>query len=183
MTNYNKIYKELKKKYTDEEIADAMLIPPDWSEEENRKNQEEFGKLRMQLRAKRTPKEILLGNLLTIKYRIKGTIEKEDFEFAKTSGEFLQQYIKIIGKTQKEVAEDISIHRSRLNRIIKGKEKISKSIAYRLEQHSGDIIPALYWWKLAQKEIEEEMRNETKERAIERKYVKNVVYQAAVVVD
>ena len=25
--NYNKIYQKLKKKYTDDEIADAMLIP------------------------------------------------------------------------------------------------------------------------------------------------------------
>jgi len=178
MTNYDKVYQELKKKYTDEEIADSMLIPKDHSEEENKRIQKEFGVLRMKLRAERTPEEVLLSELLSIKYRIEGSIQHKSFEFANTSGEFLQQYIQVIGKTQKELAEDISIHRSRLNRIIKGKDKISKSIAYRLEQHSGDIIPALYWWKLAQKEIEAEMRQETKEREIERKYVKNIVYRA-----
>lgn len=34
MGKYEKIYQELRKQYTDEEIADAMLIPADLPEEE-----------------------------------------------------------------------------------------------------------------------------------------------------
>jgi hypothetical protein len=42
------------------------------------------------------------------------------------------------------------------------KEKLSLSIAYRLEAHSVDLIPALMWWKLVQKDVEQELRPMTK---------------------
>ena len=179
MINYEEIYQRLRKEYTDEEIAEAMLIPKDWaSEKEKKEAHEEFGRLRMKMLAERTPEEKLYGGLITIQFQIKAAIEGR-LAPAKTSGDFLRQYIKVIGKTQKEFAADISLHPSRVSRIIKGKEKISKAIAYRLEQHSGNTIDALLWWKLGQKETEEEIKKETKERDIERQYVKNIVYKAS----
>lgn len=61
---------------------------------------------------------------------------------------------------------------------MKGKESIGKKLAYRLEKHSGDIIPALYWWKLIQKEIEQEIKTEIEQRELEKKHVKYVVFRA-----
>ncbi|MEZ4995024.1 MAG: hypothetical protein R2824_31685 [Saprospiraceae bacterium] len=37
MKKYEALYEKLRKKYTDEEIADAMLIPEDLTEEERKK--------------------------------------------------------------------------------------------------------------------------------------------------
>lgn len=90
----------------------------------------------------------------------------------------MNKYIEVIDRKQKELAEEIDIHPSRLNRILKGKERIGKSIAYRLESHSGELIPAIYWWKLMQKEVEEEILTESQEREVERKHVKKVAYRA-----
>ena len=178
MRESEKIYKQLKKKYTDEEIAESVMIPEDLSEEEEKQAREEFVKLRMKRRQEMTEKEKLLSGLLSIKYQIKSYVLSRDFKEEKRFGSFLKRYIKLIGRKQKELAEEIDIHPSRVNRIIKGKEKIGKSIAYRLESHSGEIIPAIYWWRLMQKEVEQEILTEKQERELEKKHVKRIVYRA-----
>jgi len=178
MGPYEKIYRKLKEEFTDEEIVDSMLIPEDLTEEEEKEIRNEFVQLRMQRLKEMTDKEKVLSGLLSIKYRIKSYVEKRGDEKGKSFGQFLKEYIKVIGRNQKELAEEIDIHPSRLNRIIHGKEKIGKSIAYRLETHSGELIPAIYWWKLAQKEIEQEILTEKEERESEKKHVKNLAYRA-----
>jgi len=162
---------------SEEEIADAMLIPEQMTEQEEKEVREEFVKLRMKRREEMSEKDKMLSGLLSIKYLIKSYLNTTDFKEENSLGRILQSYLNIIKRSQKQLAEEIDIHPSRLNRIIKGKEKIGKSIAYRLESHSGEIIPALFWWKLMQKEVEQEIRTEKDEREEERKHVKNVAYQ------
>ena len=120
----------------------------------------------------------ILSGLLSIKYQIKSYLDSSEFNKEKSLSNFLNRYLDVVHKNQKTLAEEINIHPSRLNRIIKGKEKIGKSIAYRLETHSGDLIPAIYWWRLMQKEIEQEILTEKKEREIEKRHVKEIVYRA-----
>jgi len=45
---YEKIYKKLKKKYSDEEIVESMLIPADLTKEEKEKYAEEMKDIRIQ---------------------------------------------------------------------------------------------------------------------------------------
>jgi len=71
----------------------------------------------------------------------------------------------------------LGIHKTRLNRILNEKERLTLALAYRLERHSGDLIPAIYWWKLAQKEIEQDIRNNPDAKLKEAKLVKNIVYR------
>jgi plasmid maintenance system antidote protein VapI len=104
-------------------------------------------------------------------------LESEDMDTAQHFGAQLKQYLTLIGRKQKELAADISIHPSRLNRIIKGKERINTTIAYRLERHSGDLIPAIFWWKLMQKEVEQEIRTEEAARKAAQEEVTYVVYE------
>ena len=56
---------------------------------------------------------------------------------------------------------------------------MSLSIAYRLEAHSGDLISAIMWWKVVQKEVEQEIRTDKEKREEEKKKVINVGYQRA----
>ena len=42
MKKYERLYRELRKKYTDEEIADSMLLPADLTEGEKQKADEEL---------------------------------------------------------------------------------------------------------------------------------------------
>lgn len=178
MKKYEKIYKKLREQYTDEEIADSMLIPEDLSEEEEERLRKEFVRLRMQRRQEMSEKDKILSGLLSIKYQISSYVSSRDFSEEKSFGSFVEKYMEIIDRKQKDLAEEIDIHPSRLNRIIKGKEKIGKSIAYRLETHSGEIIPAIFWWKLMQKEVEQEILTEKQERELERKHVKKIAYEA-----
>ena len=178
MTESEKIYNKLREQYTDEEIVDFVMIPEEMGEKEEQAARAEFVKLRMKRRQEMSQKDKLLSGLLTIKYQIKAYVRSSGYQADKTLGSFLRKYIEVIGRKQKDLAEEIDIHPSRLNRILNGKEKIGKSIAYRLENHSGDLIPALFWWKLMQKEVEEELMTEEAERGIERQHVKNIVYQA-----
>lgn len=178
MEDYNKIYKSLKEKYSDEEIADAMMIPQQLNKEEQQKANEEFARLRLKHRQQMSEKDKMLSGLLSIKYQVLEYIQKGYFDESKTLGKIIKKYLKVVKRTQKDLSNDINVHPSRLNRIINGKEKIGKAIAYRLEKHSGDIIPAIFWWKLMQKEIEQEINTEKEEREIEKNQVKNIAYRA-----
>ena len=54
---YEEIYKKLRKEYTDAEIAEGYLIPPDLTEEEEKKIQEEIRELRFKQLRERTEEQ------------------------------------------------------------------------------------------------------------------------------
>ena len=178
MEDHNELYKSLKEKYTEEELADSMLIPQQLSEEEQKRANEEFAVLRKRHRQEMSEKDKMLSGLLSIKYQVQQYIQAGVFDESFRFGNVLKRYLQVVNRTQKELSTDINIHPSRLNRIINGKEKTGKGIIYRLEKHSGDLIPAIYWWKLMQKEVEQEIRTEQEERENEKMQVKNIAYRA-----
>lgn len=175
MGKFDELFEELKKKYSVEEIAESFMIPETLSEEEEQAAREELWELRMKRRQEMTEKEKLLSGLLGLKYQIRACILGSETGEGRVFSKYMHAYLEVTGKKQKELAEDISIHPSRLSRIFNDKEKISIAVAFRLENHSGDIIPALYWWKLMQKEVEKEIKEGKETRERERKNVKNAV--------
>ena len=90
---------------------------------------------------------------------------------------FLRAYLRAIDSTQQALAHDLDVAPARLSRILHDKERLSLALAYRLEHHSGALIPALLWWKLAQRAIEQEIMTGTDERSQEQARVKRVVYK------
>ncbi len=171
--DYDKLFEEMKKKYTLEEIAESMFFP---GKKPTSEEHAEFVKLRMELWNSKTPEQRMKGQLLGLKYRMKGCMEGRK-ENMNTTANFLEQYLDITNKKQKELAHDLSIKPSTLSRILNEKERLTLALAYRLERHSGDLIPAIYWWKLAQKEIEQDIHNNPDAKLKEAKLVKNVVYR------
>lgn len=176
---YRELYDKLAKKYSKEELVEAFVFPSDMTEEQRKQADEMLFEERKRRLANRTPQEKLLAGLLRIRYQIKSYVQQSEFDEEKSSVFFLHEYLKVIDKKQKELAEDIGIHVTRLSRILNGKEKLSLAIAYRLEAHSGDLIPAIIWWKLVQKEIEQEIKTSSQKKLKEKEKVKNVVYQRA----
>lgn len=174
MSKKEQIYKNLQKKYSKIELADAVLVSVPTTDAEN----EEFAKLRLARRNALSEKERLFSTILSLKYNMKSYLSSTQFETKNSFGNYLKKYLKIVGRTQKKLAEEIAIHPSRLNRIIRGKESVGKSLAYRLESHSGNLIPAIFWWKIFQREIEQEIRTAIDDRNIEKQYVKQVAYRA-----
>ena len=66
----------------------------------------------------------------------------------------LERYLTILGKKPIEFARQISMTPKKLNPILTGEASPNLALAYRLERHSGDLIGAMLWWKLQNREVE-----------------------------
>jgi len=119
MSKYERIYKQLLKKYTDEEIADSMLIPPDLTDEERKKADEDLLAFRRKLLKEQTEEKRVYADLLRFKYLMEDYIEDQLFDADKSFGKHLEEYIRILKRTKKKLSEDLNIHYTRLSRIIK----------------------------------------------------------------
>lgn len=173
---YDKLYKELSEKYTPEELAESFVFPSHLSEEEQAQADKELWEHRKQLLANRSEEDKIYANLLSLKYKIEDQLKQSPFDYEKGASHYLSEYISSAHINQKKLSEDIDIHKTRLSRIINQKEKLTLSIAYRLEKHSNQLIPALLWWKLVQKEIEEEIKRDTAHKQTEMNKVKAVAF-------
>ncbi|MFT4023674.1 MAG: hypothetical protein QM664_07820 [Flavihumibacter sp.] len=77
----------------------------------------------------------------------------------------------MLNKRQKEFAQEISMDETRLSRIIHQKEMPNEDLFIRLELHSKNTIPALYWFRLVEKERAHDIHTNTEKRKKEKKYV------------
>jgi len=175
MNKYEKIYKNLKKKYSDEEIAESMLIPEDLTVEEKKKAEEQLRDFRFKLLNKRTAEQQIYSGLLGLKFQMEDYIEKGEYDEQNSFGKYLEEYVHILKKTKKRLSEELDIHYTRLSRIINGREEPNISLTYRLEKHSGTLIPAIIWWKLMIKKQEYIIKKDSKTRKKESAKVKSAV--------
>lgn len=179
MNNNEDLYQKLSKQYTKEELVEAFVFPHGLSEEEKQKADAELWAFRKQLLAERTPEEQMYAGLLRIKYQLQDTVLKSEYNAIKTTAFYLKDYMQVVHKKQKDLAQDLAIHPTRLSRILNNREHLSLAIAYRLEGHSGDLIPAILWWKLLQKEIEQEIKTNRTISKQEKQKLRNVAYPMA----
>lgn len=173
--SYEEIYKKLREKYTVEEIADSMMIPAELTEEEEKKAREELRKYRFQRLKEMTEEDWIRADTLRLRFQIEDYLKEKAFSPEKTFGRYLGEYIHALRKTKKAFAEDIGIHYTRLSRILHDKEEPNLALMYRLEKHSGELIPALLWWKLMIKKQEQQIRKDKEARIAEGKKVKNAL--------
>ena len=172
MKKSEKIYKELSEKYTDEEIAESFVFNEDLNPEEQKKVDEEFRRIRMERLKNMSESDILTANLIKIKLRIKDYFKRSKFEEKFSFSNQLKEYIKITKRSNKEIAENLNIHQTKLSRVINGKENPNVELMYRLEEHSGVELPAFYWWRLYSKELEHKIRTDLEKKLEEAKKVK-----------
>ena len=170
---FEEIYQKLRKKYTDEEIADSMLIPADLTEEELAQSNEEIRTFRMEKLRNMSDDDRIISDVMRLRFQMEDYVKQKDFAFDKTFGQFLAEYIRIVKKTRKEIAKDLSIHYTKLSRIINDKEEPNIELSYRLEKHSGNLIRAIIWWKLIIKKQEFIIAQDEETRKIEQNKVTN----------
>ena len=175
MKKYEALYQQLREKYTDEEIASSMLIPEDLSEEEQKKANEELRAFRFKLLSERTEEQRVYSDLLRMRYQLERYIKESTFMEEKSFGKQLEEYARILKRTKKDLSEDLSIHYTRFSRIINDREEPNIELTYRLEQHSGGLIPALLWWKLIIKKQEYFLQRDEKSREEEVAKVRNAM--------
>lgn len=138
----------------DETLAEAFVLPHGLTEVEKAAADLELKRLRLLRLGQMTEQQQLYAELLRLKYLIMDYLQYGHYEISFGLGAFLKKYLIIIGRTQKAFASEISLHPTKLNQILKDKADISVALAYRLEKHSGGIIPATMWWNLHARKIE-----------------------------
>ncbi|MDX2249162.1 MAG: hypothetical protein SF052_20410 [Bacteroidia bacterium] len=170
---YEEIYQRLREKYTDEEIVDSMLIPADLEEEDREKMDKEMWVYRMERLRDMAEEDHILSDVMRLRFQMETYLKKESFSFNKTFGKYFEEYIRITRKTRKEISQDLSIHYTKLSRIINDKEEPGVELAYRLEKHSGNLIKAILWWELIMKKQSFIIIQDEQTRKTEQGKVKN----------
>lgn len=172
---YQKIYDELKKKYTDKEIVDSMLLPADLTKKEKEKLSAEMKEIRLNKLRNTTENQRIIADVMRLRFQIESSIRKNVFSFDNTFGNYLKEYIRISKKSKREFSEDLAIHYTKLSRILNEKEEANIEFCYRLEKHSGNLIKAELWWKLIVLKQSFIISKDDKTRKMEYKKVKNAL--------
>jgi len=149
------------------------MIPETLSEEEEQQVNEEIAAFRVKLLKERTEEDRLLAELMKLRILMKEYIENEPYSEGHDFGDYLADYVRILQKPKKEIAGDLDIHFTQFSRIVNNREKPNIEFLYRLEEHGGRLIPAVFWWKLLVKRQEHELTTNETARAAEAARVKN----------
>lgn len=173
MPNYEKIYQRLLAEFPDQEIATGYIFPDDLDPKEKEEAEAAFRKLRLNALRESTEAQRLLAALMRMKLLMRDYFERNTFEAAFSFSNQLEQYIKILGRTHKEFASEIDLHPTKLSRLLNERENPNVELTFRLEIHCGNIIPAIYWWKLYAKRIEENVITDHVGRKAEGEKVRN----------
>ncbi len=159
-----KIYNKLREKYTDEEIVESVFFNETLSAQEQKKVDEEFIRIRLDRLNSMTPKEILIGNMMQMKLLIKRYFQQDTYDELYGFSNQLKKYIKLTNRNNKEIAENLDIHPTKLSRILNGRENPNIELMYRLEKHSDGELPAHYWWRLYSRELENQIRTDLEKK-------------------
>lgn len=159
-----KVYRKLREKYTDEEIVDSVLFNEELSAKEQREVDEEFRKIRLERLSSMTAKDKLIGDMMQMKILIKKYFRQELYDEQYSFANQLKRYIKLTNRSNKEIAENLDIHPTKLSRIINGRDNPNIELMYRLEKHSDGQLPAHYWWRLHARELEYQIRTDLEKK-------------------
>lgn len=173
MNHYEEFYKQLKKKYTDEEIAEGFMIPDTLTEEEQAFSDQAFRQMRFELLNNRTEQEHLISEVTRLRISIKKYLEEDIYSPLFSFGQVLGKYIALLKVSKKQFSEDVAIHYTKLSRILNEKEEPNIGFIYRLECHSDELIPAVDWWHLTIRKQEHLIKIDDERKRIERLKVKN----------
>ena len=171
MKNKNGLSKKSPSLEVDESFNSLTLF----SKKEREKSLKDFGEFLQKKRANYTEKEKQEVKLLTLKYQMQNYVSTPKYDRSKHFGYFLQQYIEMLNKKNKEFASDIHIKPTELSQLINRHRNPNDKILIRLELHSNKNIPAYFWYRIVEKEREHEIINNKDMRKQELKYVRNAI--------
>lgn len=172
---YEKIYQKIRKRLTDQEIAESMMIPADLTEAEKVELAKEMREIRFKKLAESTEEDFIMSDVMRLCFQMQDYVKKGEFSFEKSFGAFLKEYIRVVRKTRREISEDLAIHYTKLSRIINDKEEPNIELAYRLEKHSGNIIKTELWWNLTIKKQLFIISKDSETKALEQGKVRNAI--------
>lgn len=173
MKSREEVYDELKKKNTDEELADSFIFSVELPKEEQRKVNKEFLKLRLDRLKSMSEEEKISSDLFVFKLRIGEYFKQDEFNREFSFSNQLKKYVKLSRRSSSEIADNLGIHKTKLSRLINDRENPNIELMYRLEEHSCKEIPAYYWWRIYSRELEFKIKTDYEKKASEADKVEN----------
>lgn len=161
------------RKLSNEELAEAFIFPHGLTKAEKEAEDEAFLAYRKKRLLEMTEKEKLISRLLQLKFQLEDYISSEEYNPMRSFSYFLKEYLKTIDRKKKEFANEIHVHETRLSQILNDRVEPNDKFIIRLEIHSGNLFPAIYWYKLIERKKEFEITSDKSLRTQEKKFVKN----------
>ena len=162
---------KLIQQYTPEEIADALVVPVKLTIKQQKEADLELIRARKQSQSELTEEQKRYAALLQLRFQLEDYLKEDRYDPTLTFGHYLELYLKLSHKKNKEFASEIQIHETLLSHLIKNRREPNYSIMIRLELHSNKIIPAIDWYRLAEKQREHQIKTDKSLRIRESKYV------------
>ena len=164
---------KLKEKYSDIELASNFVFRNNLSAIQKASSDLEMNKMRNNLLVSLSPNQLLLTQLLQLRYQIESYLDNPDYDVQQSFSFYLKSYLNFLNKKNKQFAQDIDIAETELSQILNQHRKPSEKLFIRLEIHSNKIIPAIAWFKLSEREKEYEIMTNNSLRVKELNHVKN----------
>jgi hypothetical protein len=103
MKKYERLFKELSKQYSVEEIAGSMLIPEDLTEAERKEANEQLKMFRLKMMQEQTETDRIFSDLMRLKILMEDYIRDAPFSEQKSFGKHLEEYARILKLTKKRL--------------------------------------------------------------------------------
>ena len=163
--------KKLEKKYTASELAEAFVFRSKLSGKQKMEAAKQLKEARAKINASISDEERMQASITQLRFQMEDYVKSYNYNKDLSFAYFLRRYIKLRYKSNKQFAKDIQIDETELSQILNNHRAPSEKTIIRIEIQS--TIPALYWYKLVEKQKEHELETDTVLRERESKYVKN----------
>lgn len=154
-----------------EELAEAIVFPVTLTPSQKKEARKQLAIARKKSREKMSDDDRLSLQVLQLKFQLEDYIQNKEFHPDLTFGHFLKKYVDLLQVKRKDFADEISIDETLLSQFINQHRMPPDYITIRLEIHSNNSIPALYWFKLVEKQREFELKTDKELRRKENKFV------------
>jgi hypothetical protein len=160
------------KKHSNKELAEAHVFPSQLTPAEKEAAESEFSRFRLQKLKNRSDTEEHYSRLMQLKYIMEDYTNSREYKEEYTFSYFLNRYLITLNKRKTQFSKEIDLHTAQLSRLLNDKDGPSQRIFVRLEIHSNNVIPAIDWFRVYEKQVELELLKNKKIRKEEAKHVK-----------
>jgi hypothetical protein len=160
-------------KFTIDELADSVISPNSLTREERKLADAELAEARRKNKEGITGDQQLYAKVLQLRFLMEDYAKSEVFDKELSFASFLRKYIRLNYKVNKKFANDISLKEAELSLILNRHRLPNEKTIVRLELHSNNMIPAISWYRVLEKEKEHELQSNTAFKEKQNKHVKN----------
>ena len=164
---------ELIKKYSASEIVDALILNHDLTEDQKTTADQELKDIRSKKKSALSSQQILYARVMQLRFQIEDFLNNEETNGKYSFAYFLEKYIRLNYKTNKDFAEDLNLKETALSLYLNKHRYPNDETIMRLDIHSGNNIPAILWYRLIEIEKLHSLENNLELREEQGKYVRN----------